>query len=84
MKEENVQLHKMLVETQSKLIDVQQQLIIMQNEQHIQQMKESMGGQDRKKSQHAGSLAAVAERQRKLSRSLDSLHHAMIQQQMDN
>jgi len=79
VKEENIQLHKMLVETQSKLIDVQQQLIIIQNEQQIQQSKVIMEGNSRKKS-----LAAITERQRKLSRSLDSLQHALILTQIDN
>jgi len=80
LKEENMQLNKMLVETQSKLIDVQQQLITIQNEQHIQQSKAV--GEGRKKSQY--SLATITERQRKLSRSLDSLQHALIMTQIDN
>jgi len=83
LKEENIQLNKMLVETQSKLIDVQQQLIIIQNEQQIQQSKVLMVGEGRKISQ-CSSLAAITERQRKLSRSLDSLQHALIMTQIDN
>ena len=82
LQEENRQLHKTLVETQSKLIDVQQQLIITQNEQQIQQSKLSMSGEGRKISQY--SLATITERQRKLSRSLDSLQHALIMTQIDN
>ena len=94
LQEENSQLHKrieqlyeVLIETQKNLVNVQQQLIISQNEQQIKQLRTSISTQGRKRSTQIQSSAITEEHQtriRKLSRSLDSIQHAVMMMQFDN
>jgi len=94
LQEENSQLHKrieqlyeMLIETQKNLVSVQQQLIILQSEQQIKQKRTPISTQVSRRSSQIQLSAITKEHQariRKISRSLDSIQHAVMMMQFDN
>ena len=94
LQEENSQLHKrieqlyeMLIETQKNLVSIQQELIVAQNEQQIKQLRTSISRQGRRRSTLVQPSTITEDHQtriRKLSRSLDSVQHAMMMMQFDN